>query len=95
MTLPGGPEWVIILFIVLLFFGAKKLPGLASSVGTSMKEFRRASREALEDDEDDEDTDASGSATDEAGSDGRSSGDEGAAEGGDDPESLRRPGTEH
>ena len=92
MTLPGGPEWVIILFIVLLFFGAKKLPGLASSVGTSMKEFRRASREALEDDED---TDASGSATDEAGSDGRSSGDEGAAEGGDDPESLRRPGTEH
>ena len=46
MSLPGGPEWIIILFIVLLFFGAKKLPGLASSVGTSLKEFRHASHEA-------------------------------------------------
>ncbi len=60
MTFPGGAEWVIILFIVLLLFGAKKLPGLASSVGTSMKEFRRASREALEDDE--SETDAEGTA---------------------------------
>lgn len=50
MNLPGGPELIIILFIVLLFFGAKKLPGLASSVGTSMKEFRHASREALDED---------------------------------------------
>lgn len=49
MTLPGGPEWIIILFIVLLFFGAKKLPGLASSVGTSLKEFRHASHEASDD----------------------------------------------
>jgi sec-independent protein translocase protein TatA len=41
-TLPRGTELFIILFIVLLFFGAKKLPGLAGSIGTSMKEFRRA-----------------------------------------------------
>jgi sec-independent protein translocase protein TatA len=52
-TLPGGAEWIIILLIVLLLFGAKKLPGLASSMGTSLKEFRKASKEALEDDEDD------------------------------------------
>lgn len=44
-TLPGGGELLIILFIVLLLFGAKKLPGLASSVGTSMKEFRKAARD--------------------------------------------------
>jgi sec-independent protein translocase protein TatA len=50
MTLPGGAEWIIILLIVLLLFGAKKLPGLASSMGTSIKEFRKASNEALEDD---------------------------------------------
>ena len=50
-TLPGGAEWIIILLIVLLLFGAKKLPGLASSVGQSMREFRKASKEALEDEE--------------------------------------------
>jgi sec-independent protein translocase protein TatA len=53
MTLPGGAEWIIILLIVLLLFGAKKLPGLASSMGTSLREFRKATKEALEDDEDD------------------------------------------
>jgi len=45
-TLPGGAELLIILFIVLLLFGAKKLPGLAGSIGTSMKEFRRAAGDA-------------------------------------------------
>jgi sec-independent protein translocase protein TatA len=50
MTLPGGPELIIILFIVLLFFGAKKLPGLAGSLGTSMREFRKATQ--ANDDED-------------------------------------------
>lgn len=53
-TLPGGGELLIILFIVLLLFGAKKLPGLAGSIGTSMKEFRRATREASDDDDPDQ-----------------------------------------
>lgn len=52
MTLPGGPELIVILFIVLLLFGARKLPDLAGSVGKSIKEFRKASREAMEDDDD-------------------------------------------
>ncbi|MEX2532462.1 MAG: twin-arginine translocase TatA/TatE family subunit [Nitriliruptoraceae bacterium] len=52
MTLPGGPELIIILFIVLLFFGAKKLPGLAGSLGTSMKEFRKATQAINDDDAD-------------------------------------------
>ena len=38
----GGWEWVIILVIVLLLFGAKKLPELAGSLGKSIKEFRKA-----------------------------------------------------
>ncbi|HSK22096.1 MAG TPA: twin-arginine translocase TatA/TatE family subunit [Egicoccus sp.] len=46
MTMPSGGELVIILFIVLLLFGAKKLPDLAGSVGKSIKEFRKASDEA-------------------------------------------------
>ena len=44
-TLPGGMEWVIILLIVLVLFGGAKLPGLARSVGQSITEFRKASKE--------------------------------------------------
>jgi sec-independent protein translocase protein TatA len=51
MTMPGGWELLVILFIVLLLFGAKKLPDLAGSMGKSMREFRKASKEALEEDE--------------------------------------------
>ncbi len=50
----GPTELVIILIIVMLLFGAKRLPDLAGSIGTSMKEFRKATKDALdEDDEDD------------------------------------------
>jgi sec-independent protein translocase protein TatA len=52
MTFPGGTELIIILFIVLLLFGAKKLPDLAGSMGKSIKEFRKASNEALNGDDD-------------------------------------------
>lgn len=38
----GGPQIIIILFIVLLLFGARRLPDLAGSIGKSMKEFRKA-----------------------------------------------------
>lgn len=51
VTMPGGWELIVILFIILLLFGAKKLPDLAGSVGRSIREFRRASDEALEDDD--------------------------------------------
>ena len=40
-----APELIIILVIFLLLFGAKKLPDLASSMGRSIKSFRRASQE--------------------------------------------------
>jgi sec-independent protein translocase protein TatA len=38
----GGQEMIIILVIVLLLFGAKKLPELARGVGKSMGEFKKA-----------------------------------------------------
>jgi sec-independent protein translocase protein TatA len=38
----GGPQIIIILFLVLLLFGARRLPDLAGSIGRSMKEFRKA-----------------------------------------------------
>lgn len=52
MTPPGGWELIVILFIVLLLFGSKKLPDLAGSVGKSIKEFRKSTKELEEMDED-------------------------------------------
>lgn len=37
----GGPELIVILVILLLLFGAKKLPELAKSLGQSAKELRK------------------------------------------------------
>ena len=41
----GVPELVVILVILLLLFGAKKLPELARSVGDSAKELRKAMKD--------------------------------------------------
>lgn len=38
----GLPELVIILVIVLLIFGAGKLPSIARDLGKSVREFRKA-----------------------------------------------------
>jgi len=38
----GGQEMLIIFLIVLLLFGAKKLPDLARGIGKSMGEFKKA-----------------------------------------------------
>jgi len=45
MTMPRGTELLIILFIVLLLFGARRLPDLAGSIAKSIREFRKASAE--------------------------------------------------
>lgn len=37
----GAPELILILLIVLLLFGAKKLPELSRSIGSSVKELRK------------------------------------------------------
>ncbi len=41
----GPTEMIILLVVVLLLFGAKKLPELANSMGRSIKEFRKATPE--------------------------------------------------
>ena len=46
----GGPELMIILVIILLLFGGSKLPALAKGLGESVREFKKASKEASEDD---------------------------------------------
>jgi len=47
----GGPELLIILVVVLLLFGAAKLPQLARSLGASAKEFKKGVEEGVTEDE--------------------------------------------
>jgi sec-independent protein translocase protein TatA len=41
----GGQELIFILLIILLLFGAKKLPELARGMGSAVKEFQKAKDE--------------------------------------------------
>ncbi|MGK0186569.1 MAG: sec-independent protein translocase protein TatA [Verrucomicrobiales bacterium] len=41
----GGPEILLIVLVVLLLFGAKKLPDLARGMGRSLGEFKKAKTE--------------------------------------------------
>lgn len=45
----GLPELLIILGIIILLFGAKKLPDLARSLGRSTKEFKTGMKEGGDD----------------------------------------------
>ena len=47
---PKGSEWILILVVVLLLFGARKLPELARSLGASAKEFRKGISEGSKED---------------------------------------------
>ena len=40
--LPGGPELLLIAFVVLLLFGGKKLPELMKGLGKGIREFNNA-----------------------------------------------------
>ena len=44
----GGWEIVLILAVVLILFGAKKLPELAKGLGTGIKEFKKATKEVTD-----------------------------------------------
>ena len=43
--MPGPQEMLIILLVILVLFGAKRLPELARSLGKSMNEFKRGKDE--------------------------------------------------
>lgn len=58
---PGGPEMLIVLALILILFGAKRLPEIARTIGSVLSDLRRASddfrdqlmRETELDDDDD------------------------------------------
>jgi sec-independent protein translocase protein TatA len=65
--LPGGPELLIVLFVLVLLFGANKIPKLARSTGQAMGEFKRGREEIEEELQEGVDTSSTDSnvATDE------------------------------
>jgi sec-independent protein translocase protein TatA len=44
---PSLPELIVILVVVLIFFGPKRLPGLSRAIGKSISEFKRGKDEAV------------------------------------------------
>jgi sec-independent protein translocase protein TatA len=69
----GPLELIIVLVIVLVIFGPKKLPGLGRSLGTGMREFKDSitgkdddKSIAAADDDDDDDEPTSGAKRDDA-----------------------------
>lgn len=44
-----GPEWIVVLVVLVLLFGAKKLPELARSIGKSTSEFKKGMSEGASD----------------------------------------------
>ncbi len=44
----GGMEVVLILAVVLILFGAKKIPELAKGLGSGIKEFKKATKEVTD-----------------------------------------------
>ena len=45
ISMPGTTEWIIILVVVLLLFGGKKLPELFRGLGKGVHEFKKAKEE--------------------------------------------------
>jgi sec-independent protein translocase protein TatA len=42
LSMPGGTEWILIILVVLLFFGGKKIPDLMRGIGRGIREFNDA-----------------------------------------------------
>lgn len=42
ISMPGGSEWILIVIVVLLLFGGKKIPELMKGIGRGMREFNDA-----------------------------------------------------
>ena len=52
MSMPGPLEVVVILLVVLLLFGAKRLPEIGRALGEGIREFKKAIKEGSEGNDD-------------------------------------------
>lgn len=51
MGIFGGFEWIIIIFVIFLLFGAKRIPQMAKGIGQGIKEFRNTRTSDEDEDE--------------------------------------------
>ena len=54
IAVPGGWELVLIVLVILLLFGAKKLPELARGSGRALRIFKSETKGLIDDDDDDD-----------------------------------------
>lgn len=66
MSTPGATELLIILLILVVLFGAKKLPELARGTGRALRIFKSETKGLADDDDDDETTSAAPTSTSQA-----------------------------
>lgn len=50
--MPGPSEWLIIVIVIAVLFGASRLPSMGRNFGLGIKEFKKGIAEAGRDDED-------------------------------------------
>jgi sec-independent protein translocase protein TatA len=55
--MPGGSELIIILVIVLILFGAKRIPEVAQGLGRGIREFKKSVRDVQSEIDSDRDSD--------------------------------------
>jgi len=53
LSMPQGAEWIIILVVVLLLFGGRKIPELMKGIGKGVKGFKDGLKEIEDDIKDD------------------------------------------
>ena len=49
MSMPGPLEVIVILLVVLLLFGAKRLPEIGRALGEGIREFKKAMKDGSDD----------------------------------------------
>ena len=54
--MPGPYELIVVFLIILLVFGASRLPEIGKFLGKGIREFKKATKELTSDDEDKKDT---------------------------------------
>ena len=47
-----GPEWIVVIIVVLVLFGGSQLPKLARGLGSAQKEFKKGLEEGAAEDKD-------------------------------------------
>ncbi len=53
VAIPGGWELILVVLVILLLFGAKKLPELARGSGRALRIFKAETKGLVDDDDDD------------------------------------------